>query len=119
MLPPPPSLIANSASMRSRWFFTSQSTPLKLPPSSSAVSARVGDTGGLQPRCERLRRLRHVADRISGVDFDQLLENLAGAPVVDARLRPDGGDRNEEGHDCGVPASHHASIIGGTYHPPS
>src|SRR3954465_13919640 len=94
MLPPPPSLIANSASIRSLWFLTSHSAPLKEPPSSSAVSARMMSRSGLNP--SSLSRIR-LAMNCEAIALPSLVQGHrlfgAGAAAVEETFFFDEGER--------------------------
>ena len=71
--PPPPSLIASSASIRLRWLASSQRTPLYLelePSSSSAVSARMMSRVGRKP--SRLSRIS-VSTKIAAIALSSLV----------------------------------------------
>ena len=84
--PQPPSLSAKSASIRSRWFLISQSTPLYgPPPSSSAVSATMMSRSGLNPS-------RFVPDQVGDPDRGLRLV-VAGSAAVEVAVLLDEQER--------------------------
>ena len=93
--------MANSASIRSRWFLTSQSTPLNEPPSSSAVSARIRvaierDAFALEPDDVGHELGRHalVVGRAAAVEEAVLFEE---GERIDRPVRAPGLDDVEVG----------------------
>ena len=96
--PPPPSLIASSASISPRWLARSQRTPLYFelePSSSSAVSARMMSRVGLEAlalepdqRVHEDRGHRLVVAGAAPVEVAVLLHQRerVGGPVLAARL---------------------------------
>ena len=106
--PPPSELSTNSASISSRWFLTSQSTPFEVPPSSSAVSARVRSRSGLKPFALQSDELGHpdgvvtlhVLLRAAAVVVAVLFDKLEG----DQRSNRSGGLPPRRGGRSAAPA---------------